>query len=488
MNNEMQSGSSPPHCHLVLLGQVGAGKSSSGNTILGQRIFHSKKSLNAVTQDVQRASVTINGLSVDIYDTPGFLGPGVQNEEIEGKCQKLLQLNSSAPTVFLWVISTDRFAEQEKKAADLVLSFLGINNLQNTWIIFTKGDELESDENTIEQYMEDSEELKELVLKLNNQYLVFNNKQSLSNRKQAEELMRKIKHNGKTNGIIETDLSFAQDQLSHTEQQPVGEPPNRDQSCSSPTAATQTPLSDGNNNLPLRKIMLLGKTGVGKSATGNTILGIEVFRSEKDVNAVTTESSVKDSNVFGRKVSVIDTPGFFDTKLEENQLAKEFGSSLCQAEGGIDAFLLIFEYGRFTKQEANMLKRVETVFGKHVTKHIIIVFTHGDECDREKLDSGIHKNEFLSGVINKCGQRYHIIDNKDNNSDQVSQLLQMIDSMQEAHGEGCYTNEMLKIANMGSLEYIWHKLKEILKKAIQILSGSSNKEMPDPAQIKPLLT
>lgn len=188
----MQSESSPLDCHLVLLGQVGAGKSATGNTILGQRNFQSKKSLKAVTQDVQRGTVTINGLSIDVYDTPGFLGPGVQSGDIESKCQTLLHLDASVPTVFLLVIDTDRFADQEKKAADLVLQFIGDNNLPNTWIIFTKGDELQSNEITIDQYMEESEDLKELVQKVYNQYQVFNNKHDPSNREQAEELISQI--------------------------------------------------------------------------------------------------------------------------------------------------------------------------------------------------------------------------------------------------------------------------------------------------------
>ncbi len=189
----MPNGSSPPHCHLVLLGQVGAGKSATGNSILGQKTFESKKRLTAVTQVIQSGKVTINGLDVSVYDTPGFLNPEVQSGYIERQCQTLLHLDDSVPSVFLLVINTDRYTEQEIKAADLVVTFLGDKHLQNTWIIFTKGDELQSNDVTIEQYMKDSEALLGLVQKLNNRYQVFNNRHDLNNRSQAEELLQKIK-------------------------------------------------------------------------------------------------------------------------------------------------------------------------------------------------------------------------------------------------------------------------------------------------------
>ena len=53
------------------------GKSSFGNTILGEKVFHAYASLNSVTAACAVGSRLFDGKQIFVVDTPGFLDPEV---------------------------------------------------------------------------------------------------------------------------------------------------------------------------------------------------------------------------------------------------------------------------------------------------------------------------------------------------------------------------------------------------------------------------
>ncbi|KAF3705482.1 GTPase IMAP family member 7 Immunity-associated nucleotide 7 protein [Channa argus] len=118
---------------------------------------------------------------------------------------------------------------------------------------------------------------------------------------------------------------------------------------------------------------------------------------------------------------------------------------------GPHVFLLVLQIGRFTDEEENCVQALEQLFGSTASNFMFVLFTHGDKLRQEHMTMKHYletSNPKLRELLNRCGNRYHVFNNKKKkNRTQVVKLIKKIDEMVAANGGRHYTDNMFEQVN-----------------------------------------
>ncbi|XP_068449145.1 GTPase IMAP family member 8-like [Clinocottus analis] len=419
-----------PEVRLILIGERWAGKSVSGNTILREERFECGRTRTSQTE-VRQAEA--EGRRLVVVDAPGWSRSLSLTEIPEGD-KRRFKLNASrcspGPHAFLLVVPVDSaFSAESRRTVEEHMKLLGERVWRHTVVLFTCGDFLGG--KTIEQHIEsEGDSLQWLTKRCRNRYHVFNNKDR-TDYGQVTRLLRKVDevawdNGGKCYQVDEQTLSAIQEKQREVAER-AGERRRRSEEQ---RRQIKRLIPEDRKTLPELRVVLLGSRTVGKTSVGNSILGCK----EQEDGIRTARSVARRGFVGKTEITVVDTPGWWkgfsalDTPgaTREEVIRSQF---LCPP--GPHVFLLAIDAdASFNANHLDAVTSHVELLGEDVWERTIVVFTRGDWLGTHTAEEYIEgEGEALRSLVDRCGNRYHVVNNK--NADDGTQIAELLEKITE---------------------------------------------------------
>ncbi|XP_062399484.1 GTPase IMAP family member 8-like isoform X2 [Sardina pilchardus] len=410
--------------HVVVIGPIESGKTSIINSVLGEPDESEKK-----TGDCVKREGEVGGRKLIFIDTPGWIRyfPVIDTAEvIKHKIVQSVSLCPPGPHAFLLVIGSDvPFTEKNRRSVEEHMGLFGENIWEHTIVVLTRKEYLEG--KSIEQHIESEEgALKWVLEKCGNRFHMLNI-DSREGFNEVDKILEQFDILAKSrNRHFELDEKILREveEKRNTYRERAEQ---RRQKVQDQREILQK--YDTIPSLPELKILLLGWLFSGKTFAKNIIFG----QVEDTKISRTYQSERRSAEVAGRRVSVVDTPGwwkYLPAKCTPAWVKTELQKGLTLDSKAPHAILLAIPADTSILEEQRKITEDNMkVFGDDIWKHTMVLFTCGDLLGDTTIEEHIEsEGEPLQWLVEKCGNRYHILSLYDK-EDEVTELLKKIEEM-----------------------------------------------------------
>ncbi|KAK6176323.1 hypothetical protein SNE40_014627 [Patella caerulea] len=159
------------------------------------------------------------------------------------------------------------------------------------------------------------------------------------------------------------------------------------------------------------RMVLIGESGTGKSYTANSILGKSLLRVSSKGVPTTKSCTVGETDRFGTKFKIVDTPGFLGGDLETKNHMKKIVEL---THPGPQVFLFTFSCGSlFCENDLGVINLYKEYFGDDIYKHGVVLFTQKNSkfCKGTPASYIRSSPKDLRELVEFCGNRVAQIDN-----------------------------------------------------------------------------